>query len=583
MTTLTGTLSVNGTLVTGNLWLELSQLAYAAGGVAVSPSAPSVFQLTNGAITGPGAGPYTVYGNDVLTPAQTFYGLTVFGSQGEQLLRGNVSITGASQDIGAFATASTQVWVALPIYSSGAANITGGSVQALLRDKGGTAFDAKAYSVVMDGSTDDTAAIQALVDARVSGETVVFPAGRIKVSNTIQIGNGSVAGASTVSYLSFRGAGHGIDIGNLNPGYGAATSFEWAGAAGVPMFQLNGPICVNMSDFDVLGTAGGNSCGDAFLCYYTMMSTFERISVRRHGGWAMNQTVYTTRPTGAANNPANTMLSQFYAFYGQGSSYGGLSIDSPDTGGGVGCDVVQFSALGCKFTGSAGRAAVQLGFTDNVAFHECLLHNQAAGPALKIYPFAPKPTFPAVVAFYNCPIIGTPHVVVDETRSAWTPATLSRGVGFYPWNTGDSGTFPLSTDGRFHSIADNGEVSGKHLTLKSSHIHTSGAAPVFTLGAAAGAGATITLYNCTDTAGMIRVTTGTAPAVNDVVVTAVYARPFPARSHVVLTPEFRFSAQLYGGQQVDTQGVAAQFTINSGGIALAAATAYWWTYHVIGV
>ena len=111
MTTLTGTLTVNGNLVTGTLYLELSQQATAAGGVVVSPSAPSVFSLVNGAIAGPGAGPYTVYGNDVLTPANTFYYLTVFGSQGEQLLRGKVSITGASQDIGAFASASPHVWV----------------------------------------------------------------------------------------------------------------------------------------------------------------------------------------------------------------------------------------------------------------------------------------------------------------------------------------------------------------------------------------------------------------------------------------------------------------------------------------
>lgn len=111
MTTLTGTLYVNGDPVTGSLWLEVSQQATAAGGVVVSPSAPEVFKLVAGAITGPGAGPYTVYGNDVLTPANTFYRLTVFSEDGGQLLRGNVSITGASQDIGAWATASTQQWV----------------------------------------------------------------------------------------------------------------------------------------------------------------------------------------------------------------------------------------------------------------------------------------------------------------------------------------------------------------------------------------------------------------------------------------------------------------------------------------
>ena len=110
MTTLIGTLNVGGLPVNGTLWLEISQQALAAGGVNVSPSAPAVFQLTAGAISGPGAGPYTVYGNDVLSPPGTFYRLTVFGSSGEQLLRGNVYIAGATQDIGAFAQASTQQW-----------------------------------------------------------------------------------------------------------------------------------------------------------------------------------------------------------------------------------------------------------------------------------------------------------------------------------------------------------------------------------------------------------------------------------------------------------------------------------------
>ena len=111
MTTLTGTLSVGGDPVTGSLWLELSQRAVGAGGLNVSPADPYVFRLVAGQIAGPGSAPYTVPGNDTLTPANTWYHVTVFGADGGQLLRASVSITGASADIGAFPSASTGVFV----------------------------------------------------------------------------------------------------------------------------------------------------------------------------------------------------------------------------------------------------------------------------------------------------------------------------------------------------------------------------------------------------------------------------------------------------------------------------------------
>lgn len=111
MTTLSGTLYVGGVAVNGALWLEVSQQAVGAGGANVTPAAPYVFALTNGQISGPGSAPYSVPGNDTLTPAGTWYFVTVFGSSGEHLFRGQVSITGASANIGAFATASTQVFV----------------------------------------------------------------------------------------------------------------------------------------------------------------------------------------------------------------------------------------------------------------------------------------------------------------------------------------------------------------------------------------------------------------------------------------------------------------------------------------
>ncbi len=451
-----------------------------------------------------------------------------------------------------------------------------------LLDRGGMAYNAKAYGVVADpDTTDDTAAIQALFDGLVSGDAVHFPPGRYKLSATIQIGDGSTAGASSVSYLTIKGSGQGVDVGNLNPGYGGATVFEWDGPAGDPVFQINGPITVNMSDFDILGTVDGNTCGDGILAVYAMMSTFERISVRRHGGWALNMTCYATRPTGASNNPANNMVSQYYGYYGAGTRYGGLSLDSPDTGGGVGCDVVQATIIGCKWTGSANEPAVLLGFVDNCAFFESIINNQAGGSGLKIYPSAAWPLFPLSISFYNCHIGGTTPIEIDESRATWTAATV--GVRFYPWVTSDSGAFPLPNDTRFGGFGDDGMHFGRDVRLSGSHLTTTGTAPTVALGASAGVGATSSLLNSTDTGGLVKITTGLTPSAPDVVLTLTFARPFATRAHVVLIPHNAAAAALSGATQVFAQGGTTAFIIYSGTAALTASTDYYWTYHVIGV
>lgn len=112
MTTLTGVLNDSGgNPITGSLWLELSQPgAYNPGAILVTPLQPSVFTLTAGQITGPGAGPYTVYGNDGITPTSTWYVLTAFDTSWQQVLRVNVRIEGASVDLGALTIAPTQNW-----------------------------------------------------------------------------------------------------------------------------------------------------------------------------------------------------------------------------------------------------------------------------------------------------------------------------------------------------------------------------------------------------------------------------------------------------------------------------------------
>lgn len=270
MTTLTGILrDSDGNPITGTLWLELSQAGiYNPGTVLVTPLQPSVFNLTGGSISGPGGGPYTVYGNDGITPSVTFYRLTAFDAAGSQVLRLNVRITGASVDFGALTIAPTQSWVAPPGYAvsltgdasglssavtvtrihgksvvappwtpghvvtvqadqslapaaptvpglgtlstqnANAVAITGGTITGTaLQDKGGQVFNVKAYGAVGNGSTDDTAAINAAITAAaaVSPRGVVFfPPGTFATTGAHALDG--------LSGLSIVGAGTGSTV-----------------------------------------------------------------------------------------------------------------------------------------------------------------------------------------------------------------------------------------------------------------------------------------------------------------------------------------------------------------------------------
>lgn len=102
MTVLNGTiLSPSGSPISGALFLQLSDDAnLLSGGGAVAAIPPQIFNLTAGAISGPGAGPYSVPGASELTPPGLTYHMTVTNPGGEIVLERDISITGTSVDLG---------------------------------------------------------------------------------------------------------------------------------------------------------------------------------------------------------------------------------------------------------------------------------------------------------------------------------------------------------------------------------------------------------------------------------------------------------------------------------------------------
>jgi hypothetical protein len=91
MTVLFGSILAGGIPVNGTLYLTLSAPANLAGGACgsgtITQFPPFIFNLTNGQITGPGSGAYTVPGADCLNPANLTYAATVTAADGHVILQ----------------------------------------------------------------------------------------------------------------------------------------------------------------------------------------------------------------------------------------------------------------------------------------------------------------------------------------------------------------------------------------------------------------------------------------------------------------------------------------------------------------
>ena len=116
---------------------------------------------------------------------------------------------------------------------------------------GKVALNAKEYGVKGDGSTDDTATIQAFINtarggtvlAGVPGANIVFPSGEYVLSDTVTFNrySGIVAGQGLGQSPSYTG----------HPGKG--TVFRWNGSSNVPMFKVVDSQALTFTQFRLEG------------------------------------------------------------------------------------------------------------------------------------------------------------------------------------------------------------------------------------------------------------------------------------------------------------------------------------------
>lgn len=133
---------------------------------------------------------------------------------------------------------------------------------------------AKDFGALGDGSTDDTSAIQAAINALVAdrGGTLYFPAGVYILSSTLTIGTLDEGATSLNKAINFQGAGSSEAGGTAAP-----TVLKWTGGASKMLTIGTDARNVILRDFDVENTGTAT-----MFCQvgFTDMTRFENINIR---------------------------------------------------------------------------------------------------------------------------------------------------------------------------------------------------------------------------------------------------------------------------------------------------------------
>jgi hypothetical protein len=109
-----------------------------------------------------------------------------------------------------------------------------------IQDKGGEVYNVKAYGAVGDGTTDDTTAVQATINAAdaTNGGIIYFPSGTYLISSALSIPNdGRVSPFPRQKSFRFTGTGSSSDFGNAAQG---GAILDLRDATGIAKFDTRG-------------------------------------------------------------------------------------------------------------------------------------------------------------------------------------------------------------------------------------------------------------------------------------------------------------------------------------------------------
>jgi hypothetical protein len=230
------------------------------------------------------------------------------------------------------------------------------------------------YGAIGDGSTDDTAAIQAAIDhLQVNGGgTLLFPPGTYLITSTLTIGNGSSSAFATYSGVQLVGAGGAVMPG---PGNLAAVTIK-SGVAG-PAIRIQGPIgswgveniCISIT------TTSTSAIGLEIIS--GQYGRTRNLMVTGCYGISINMTTVGTSYLSEHNRFDNTAI---YLPSGAGSAIGILISGAGASGGSTGTafDEWHNTYMVISNVGQVGRV---FKYCDNINFFNTEIVSAANGTA----------------------------------------------------------------------------------------------------------------------------------------------------------------------------------------------------------
>lgn len=303
-----------------------------------------------------------------------------------------------------------------------------------------------------DGLTDDTTAIQNCINAA-GGIYPIRPSSsrNYKISSTINIGNGSASGPSTVNGIAIQASGAGI-TGSEFGGGGANTKFTWAGATNGIMMNIRGPVFgINLSGL-TLDCAGIANTGIQFN--HICDSILQNILTLNYIGDAYQWYAYGTPAgcvVGSSDNVFINVSAKDPGTGGNGATFGNATANLGNL------DIARNTWLQCTWVRDGGSMVTYSGkfqFIDNCTFIQCEWASQTANNGVTIYLLPPTGTdvsvFPGSLTFISCPMVGPNSISGSWTGGGWL---------FWPFPTGDGEVIPTH-NGQMIGITDQGEYFG---------------------------------------------------------------------------------------------------------------------------
>lgn len=326
------------------------------------------------------------------------------------------------------------------------------------------------YSAVGDGTNDDTAEVQAAINAcqdSTRGGIVYFPPGVYAISGELAVGNGSGGTESTKRPCMLEGAG-GTGGGTSSNRQGASI-IRWTGTApGSTSYalRLNGPfIGGGIKHLTIDVNSKSNLRG--VLVSTVSHGYFESVSVINYATLGMLITATTLGSHGLYGACDNYFSNLKIVWPASGGS--GLALEGNDVSGGMdSCSNNFYGALLWHDNGTAGTYGLNLGFADNNRFW-----------SLNIYGFPETSTNGSAIKFTQATNNAAfPHENTFTSVSAHQGVTGTAGSGqpniFYDWHLGDCwhNCDPYAVGGSVKPIVFSTDRSLKGVTVPGEFVYT---------------------------------------------------------------------------------------------------------------